>query len=104
ALDLQAWDLLDRVFATDAELLYGGTALKGPAIKQGLRDLLGRPELRGYSHMMLEPRITITGDSAESLTRCLNAVEATFADQRRQARYHFLCYHFQHVRTSDGWR
>jgi hypothetical protein len=104
ALDLQAWHLLDSVFATDAELLYGGTSLKGPAIRQGLRDLLARPELRGYSHMMLEPRIAITGDSAESLTRCLNAVEATFADQHRQARYHFLCYHFQHVRTPAGWR
>jgi len=104
AIDLQAWDMLDDVFMPDAEITYGGVLLKGPAIKDWFRQNLTKPELRGYCHMMLEPRIEIKGDVAKSLTRCLNPMEATLSDQRRQARYHFVWYHFHHVRTPQGWR
>ena len=104
AIDLQAWDMLDDVFTLDAEMTYGGIHLKGSRIKNWLRDTLTRPELNGYCHMMLEPHIEIAGDAATSLTRCLNPMEIVFPDERRQVRYHFGWYHFQHVRTPQGWR
>jgi hypothetical protein len=104
AIDLQAWDMLDHVFTLDAEMAYGGVFLKGPRIKDWLRDTLTRPDLYGYCHMMLEPHIELSGDTAKSLTRCLNPMEIVFPDERRQVRYHFGWYHFQHVRTAQGWR
>jgi hypothetical protein len=104
AIDLHAWDLLDGVFLPDAEIFYGSVTLRGPAIKDWLRETLTRAELRGYCHVMLEPRITVTGDSAESLTRCINPMEATLPDRRRLVRYHFAWYRFEHARVADGWR
>ena len=104
AIDLQVWDMLDEVLTLDAQISYDGVALVGPEIKSWLRQTLTRPDLRGYCHMMLDPRIAITGDSAESLTRCLNPMEGLLPDERRQVRYHFVWYHFQHVRTASGWR
>jgi len=104
AIDLQVWDMLDEVLTPDAEISYGGVALVGPEIKSWLRRTLTEPDLSGYCHMMLDSRIVIAGDGAESLTRCLNPMEGLLPDERRQVRYHFVWYHFQHVRTPDGWR
>ena len=104
AIDLQAWDLLDDVFTPDAEMVYGGVPLTGAGIKDWLRRTLTGPGLHGYCHMMLEPHIELAGDSAKSLTRCLNPIEVVLPDERRQVRYHFVWYHFQHVRTAQGWR
>jgi len=104
ALDLQAWDMLDDIFTPDAEMIYGGAYLKEPGIKDWLRRTLTKPELYGYCHMMLEPHIELTGDCAISLTRCLNPMEVVLPDERRQVRYHFVWYHFRHVRTAQGWR
>lgn len=104
AIDLRAWHLLDQVLADDAELFLGGQA-RGKADAVGwLRQRFTRPDLHGYVHMMVQSRITLMGDAADSLTRCLNPVERVLPDQRHVAHYDFHCFHFQHVRTPQGWR
>lgn len=104
AIDLRAWHLLDQVLADDAELFLGDQARGKAAAIAWLQQRFTQPDLHGYVHMMVQSRITVTGDRADSLTRCLNPVERVLADQRHVARYDFHCFHFQHVRTPGGWR
>lgn len=104
AIDLKAWSLLDQVLADDAQLFLGDQVRGRADAVAWLKERFTQPDLHGYVHMMAQSRITVAGDGADSLTRCLNPVERVLPDQRHVARYDFHCFHFQHVRTKQGWR
>lgn len=104
AIDLKAWALLDQVLADDVELLLGEQVRGKAAAVAWLKERFTRPDLHGYVHMMVQSRIDVAGDTADSLTRCLNPVERVLPDRRHVAQYDFHCLHFQHVRTRQGWR
>lgn len=104
AVDLQEFDALDAVFTPDARLSYGSRELSLGEAKTWLREALTGPGVQGYFHMMGAVSIELRGDTAESRTRCFNPMEFAQKDGQIRLWLNGIWYHWQHVRTPQGWR
>ena len=103
ALDLKRWDLLDRVFAPDARIAFGGTPLRAAEAAAWLRRIYSAPALRACLHMVGNMHIRLAGDAAESLTRVFVPLELLDGDQARLG-LNGVWYAWRHARTAEGWR
>lgn len=103
ALDLKRWELLDGVFAADAEIAFGGRPMRAAAAKAWLRRIYSVPALRACLHMVGNMQIRLMGDAAESLTRVFVPLELVTGEQARLG-LNGVWYAWRHVRTEQGWR
>lgn len=103
ALDLRRWDLLDRVFTADARIAFGGRSMSLEETKDWLRQELSDPSLRGYLHLVGNLRITLTGDTAESIAHVFAPLERVTGGEV-QLGFNGIWYGWRHVRTPAGWR
>lgn len=103
ALDLKRWDLLDRVFAPDAVVAFGGNPMRAAEAKAWLRGLYSAPALRACLHMVGNMHIRLMGDAAESLTRVFVPLELLSGEAARLG-MNGVWYAWRHARTEQGWR
>jgi len=103
ALDLGRWDLLDRVFTVDARIGFGGRSMSLEEAKGWLRRELTDAGVRGYLHMVGNLRITLMGDTAESIAHVFAPLE-TIAGGDVRLGFNGIWYGWRHVRTQTGWR
>ncbi|WP_341268442.1 nuclear transport factor 2 family protein [Gordonia malaquae] len=106
AVDTSSWDDLDCVFAADAVLDYsapGGPVGPLTEAKAFIRNLEG---FTRWQHMLGQFDITLEpgADTASGVTYFFNPMIATRADGTEQLWEVGGYYHFDAVRTSDGWR
>lgn len=105
AVDTKDFAALDGVFTEDAKLDYGRGIMSRAEAKDWLARSLGRPEIRGYYHLMGHMRIRMLGDDeAESLTACYNPMEFLQPDGRASLWLNGIFYSWRHLRTAAGWR
>lgn len=104
AVDLKDFDALDDVFTPDARISYGEKEMSLPEAKAWLKQALTTPHIRGYYHLMGNMWIKVTGDTAESRTRCFNPMEFIQPDGQVRLWFNGIWYHWKHVRTPKGWR
>lgn len=105
AIDTQRWDLLDTVFAPDAQLDYRaacGIAGPYPEVKRWLAEVL--PSMfEAYQHHVTNREIRIDGDRAKARSLFLNPNQFRLAGEV----VIFTCggsYHDRLERRVDGWR
>lgn len=104
AVDTSAWDDLDALFADDAVLDYESTG--GPigplsVAKPFIRNLEG---FTRWQHMLGQVAVRYAGDTASATTYMYNPMVATHPDGTEQLLECGGYYHFDAVRTPDGWR
>ncbi|GED99971.1 hypothetical protein nbrc107696_04180 [Gordonia spumicola] len=104
AVDTRSWDALDAVFSDDAVLDYsspGGPVGPLSEAKTFIRSLEG---FTRWQHMLGQVDLTYATDSASGTTYFYNPMIATRADGAEQLWEVGGYYHFDAVRTPDGWR
>jgi hypothetical protein len=107
AIDRRDFDALDQVFTPDAYIDYramGGIDGRYPEIKAWLAEIM--PTFPNYYHMLGNPNVTISGDTATSRTICFNPMVTETAEGQDQTDVFYcgLWYADKHVRTGLGWR
>ena len=107
AIDERDFDKLDQVFTPDAYIDYramGGIDGRYPEIKAWLKEIM--PTFPNYYHMLGNPSVTISSNSATSRTICFNPMVTGAAEGQSQTEVFFcgLWYADKHTRTADGWR
>jgi len=107
ALDTLQIDKMDNVFTPDAYIDYramGGIDGRYPEIKAWLAEIM--PPFPNYYHMLGNPNVTISGDTATSRTICFNpmVIEAAEGQDKTDVFFCGLWYVDKHVRTGLGWR
>ena len=105
AIDSRDWDLLDEVFAPDAELDYRaacGIAGTYPEIKAWFAEVL--PSLfEATQHFVVNRDVRIDGDTAAARSMFFNPNRMRVDGELR----HFMCggyYHDRLERRPEGWR
>jgi hypothetical protein len=105
AIDRKDFDQLDLVFTPDAVIDYtafGGIAGNYPKIKAWLAEVLA--PLPGFQHLVANPSIRLTGNSASGRIMCLNPMVMPGTDDQLRVGFHGLWYIDDYLRTADGWR
>jgi hypothetical protein len=103
ACDRRDWALFDRVFTVGATVDYGGTVrLAGrEAIVESIRNMLGG--CGPTQHLLGNHRAVVDGDTATASCK-VRAFHAGLGEHADRTYEVLGAYHYDLVRTPDGWR
>lgn len=105
ALDARRFELLDEVFTPEAYIDYratGGIDGRYAQIRKWLpRAVTAFPHM---CHLVGNISISVSGDTAQARTLCLNPVEVPLPCGGKQVMFLAMWYRDELVRSASGWR